>query len=276
MPRSENPLRSELFPDIVPYASGMLQVDSRHTLYWEQSGNPEGVPVVFLHGGPGAGSAPVHRRFFDPAFYRIVIFDQRGSGRFAAAGRRHRQHHAAPGRRSREIAAASRHRPVAAVRRLVARPWRWPTPRAMPSAASASSCAASSWAATTSAVVPARHAEHLPRGVARVRRAPAARRARRRAGRLLPPADRSRPGAPSRRGARMEPLRATCSTLYPGAAARWRPMAAASRSPWRASRHTISSTASSSPTAGRGATSTASGTCPAPSCRAATTRSARR
>ncbi|MBX3499925.1 MAG: prolyl aminopeptidase [Alphaproteobacteria bacterium] len=86
MPRSENPLRSELFPDIVPYASGMLQVDPRHTLYWEQSGNPEGVPVVFLHGGPGAGSAPVHRRFFDPAFYRVVIFDQRGSGRSLPLG----------------------------------------------------------------------------------------------------------------------------------------------------------------------------------------------
>jgi proline iminopeptidase len=86
MPRSENPLRSELFPDIVPYSSGMLPVDSRHTLYWEQSGNPDGLPVVFLHGGPGAGSAPVHRRFFDPQFYRIVIFDQRGCGRSVPLG----------------------------------------------------------------------------------------------------------------------------------------------------------------------------------------------
>jgi proline iminopeptidase len=86
MPRSENPLRSELFADIVPYASGMLAVDSRHTLYWEQSGNPDGVPVVFLHGGPGAGSAPVHRRFFDPSFYRIIIFDQRGAGRSLPLG----------------------------------------------------------------------------------------------------------------------------------------------------------------------------------------------
>jgi len=86
MPRSENPLRSELFADIVPYASGMLAVDRRHTLYWEQSGNPDGVPVVFLHGGPGAGSAPVHRRFFDPSFYRIIIFDQRGAGRSLPLG----------------------------------------------------------------------------------------------------------------------------------------------------------------------------------------------
>src|ERR1044072_161911 len=86
MPRSENPLRSELFSDIVPYASGMLPLDPPHTRCWEQSGNPEGVPVVFLHGGPGAGSATVHRRFFDPAFYRVVIFDQRGCGRSMPLG----------------------------------------------------------------------------------------------------------------------------------------------------------------------------------------------
>jgi proline iminopeptidase len=55
-------------------------------MYWEQSGNPSGVPVVFLHGGPGAGSSPAHRRFFDPAFYRIVIFDQRGAGRSTPHG----------------------------------------------------------------------------------------------------------------------------------------------------------------------------------------------
>lgn len=86
MPRSENPLRADLFPDAAPYASGMLRVDRRHELYWEQSGNPDGVPVVFLHGGPGAGSAPVHRRFFDPSFYRIVIVDQRGAGRSTPLG----------------------------------------------------------------------------------------------------------------------------------------------------------------------------------------------
>ena len=63
-------------PQHVAGASGMLAVDGRHTIYWEQSGNPEGVPVVFLHGGPGAGSAPVHRRFFDPQFYRVVVFDR--------------------------------------------------------------------------------------------------------------------------------------------------------------------------------------------------------
>jgi len=81
MPRSESYLRSELFGEVQPYASGALQVDSRHALYWEQCGNPEGVPVVFLHGGPGAGAAPIHRRFFDPQFYRIIVMDQRGAGR---------------------------------------------------------------------------------------------------------------------------------------------------------------------------------------------------
>jgi proline iminopeptidase len=55
-------------------------------MYWEQSGNPEGAPVVFLHGGPGAGAAPAHRRFFDPAHYRIVVFDQRGAGRSRPLG----------------------------------------------------------------------------------------------------------------------------------------------------------------------------------------------
>ena len=70
-----------LFPAIEPYASGMLAVGSGHRLYWEQSGNPKGVPIVFLHGGPGAGTAPAYRRFFDPAHYRIILFDQRGSGR---------------------------------------------------------------------------------------------------------------------------------------------------------------------------------------------------
>jgi proline iminopeptidase len=78
--------RTDLYPDIEPFDSGMLRVDARHTLYWEQSGNPNGIPVVLLHGGPGAGSSPGQRRFFDPAFYRIVLFDQRGAGRSTPHG----------------------------------------------------------------------------------------------------------------------------------------------------------------------------------------------
>ena len=70
-----------LYPEIAPYETGTLQVDGRHTLYWEQCGNPDGKPVVMLHGGPGAGCNEKMRRFHDPAKYRIVLFDQRGAGR---------------------------------------------------------------------------------------------------------------------------------------------------------------------------------------------------
>ncbi len=79
-------LRTELFPDIESRASGRLALDDRHVMYWEESGNPAGVPVLFLHGGPGAGASPAHRRFFDPDHYRIVIFDQRGAGRSEPLG----------------------------------------------------------------------------------------------------------------------------------------------------------------------------------------------
>ena len=70
-----------LYPEIAPYDTGSLQVDDRHTLYYEQCGNPKGKPVVLLHGGPGGGCNAKMRRFHDPAKYRIVLFDQRGSGR---------------------------------------------------------------------------------------------------------------------------------------------------------------------------------------------------
>ncbi len=79
-------VRAELYPEIEPYSTGMLELDGLHRMYWEQSGNPQGSPVVFLHGGPGAGAAPAHRRFFDPAHYRVVIFDQRGAGRSTPLG----------------------------------------------------------------------------------------------------------------------------------------------------------------------------------------------
>ena len=71
----------DLYPRVEPFDHGKLPVGSGHSLYWEQSGNPQGQPVVFLHGGPGAGTTPNHRRFFDPAHYRIILFDQRGAGR---------------------------------------------------------------------------------------------------------------------------------------------------------------------------------------------------
>ena len=70
----------EMYPEIKPYQTHRITVDAIHTLRVEECGNPAGLPVVFLHGGPGAGLANYHRRFFDPARYRIVLFDQRGAG----------------------------------------------------------------------------------------------------------------------------------------------------------------------------------------------------
>ncbi len=69
------------FPAIDPYDSGMLDVGEGHRVYWECCGNPAGKPALFFHGGPGSGCSPGQRRFFDPDAYRIVLFDQRGSGR---------------------------------------------------------------------------------------------------------------------------------------------------------------------------------------------------
>lgn len=86
MPDHASPLRSELYPEIEPQRAGYLELDAVHQMYWEECGNPRGAPVVFLHGGPGAGSAPAHRRFFDPAHYRIIVYDQRGAGRSRPLG----------------------------------------------------------------------------------------------------------------------------------------------------------------------------------------------
>lgn len=69
------------YPPIEPYRTGMLPVSPIHTIYFEESGNPNGKPVLFVHGGPGGGSEPRQRRFFDPQAYRIILFDQRGCGR---------------------------------------------------------------------------------------------------------------------------------------------------------------------------------------------------
>ena len=74
------PLR-DLYPDLQPFDTGTLKLDARHVMYYEQCGNPDGKPVVMLHGGPGGGCSDKMRRFHDPSKYRIVLFDQRGSGR---------------------------------------------------------------------------------------------------------------------------------------------------------------------------------------------------
>ena len=76
----------DLFPPIEPFDSFRLRVSDLHELHVEQCGNPDGTPVIFFHGGPGAGLSPLHRRFFDPAAYRVVLFDQRGSGKSTPLG----------------------------------------------------------------------------------------------------------------------------------------------------------------------------------------------
>jgi len=75
-----------LYPALEPFAQEELPVGGGHTLHIEQSGNPGGFPAIFLHGGPGSHTQPLHRRFFDPGFYRIILFDQRGCGRSVPAG----------------------------------------------------------------------------------------------------------------------------------------------------------------------------------------------
>lgn len=71
----------DFYPPIEPYHTDYLEVSDLHTLYFEQVGNPDGEPILFLHGGPGGGISPDHRRYFDPQIYRIILFDQRGCGK---------------------------------------------------------------------------------------------------------------------------------------------------------------------------------------------------
>ncbi len=81
--------RGDLFPEIGPFETGYLPLTDGHVMYWEQVGHPRGRPALFLHGGPGAGAGAVHRRFFDPQFWRVAIFDQRGAGRSRPLGDLH-------------------------------------------------------------------------------------------------------------------------------------------------------------------------------------------
>ena len=81
-----------LYPLLTPYDTGTLDVGDGHRVYYEQSGNPAGKPVIFVHGGPGSGTSPVQRRFFNPTKYRIILFDQRGCGKSTPGLREQPQH----------------------------------------------------------------------------------------------------------------------------------------------------------------------------------------
>ena len=84
--REHDRLRADLYPPIEARASAMMRLDALHSMYWEESGNPHGVPVLYLHGGPGGGTSPRARQFFDPQHYRIILFDQRGAGKSVPLG----------------------------------------------------------------------------------------------------------------------------------------------------------------------------------------------
>lgn len=79
-------VNEHFYPAIEPFGHGMLQADATHSVYWEQCGNPEGIPILFVHGGPGAGCSTTDRRFFDPEAFRIILLDQRGCGRSRPLG----------------------------------------------------------------------------------------------------------------------------------------------------------------------------------------------
>ena len=80
MPLSNQPIDEVLYPEIDAYSTGFLQVSELHTIAWERSGNPDGIPVIVIHGGPGGGSQPSYRRYFNPEKFDIIQFDQRGCG----------------------------------------------------------------------------------------------------------------------------------------------------------------------------------------------------
>ena len=92
-----------LYPLVEPNAAGRLAVGDGHEIHWEICGNPGGKPAVFLHGGPGGGFSPEHRRLFDPAHYRVLLFDQRGCGQSTPARLPGRQHDLASGRGHRAL-----------------------------------------------------------------------------------------------------------------------------------------------------------------------------
>ena len=122
-----------LYPLYEPYNTGRLQVSPIHEIYFEESGNPSGKPVVFMHGGPGGGSEPKQRRFFHPAKYHIINFDQRGCGKKSIPRLTHPLEANTTWDLVDDIEKIREHlsnRAVAGVRRILGfRPLRWPIPR---------------------------------------------------------------------------------------------------------------------------------------------------
>src|SRR5437762_2582727 len=196
----------DLFPPIEPYRTGRLRLDVRHTMYWEESGNPRGMPVLFLHGGPGAGATAVHRRFFDPTHWRIVIFDQRGAGRSTPLGEVQDN---TPDHLASDIELLRQELRIdewllfggsgldtrIALRRNAFRPGQRADPARHLSVP-----------ARRGRLVPLWRAHDLSRGMARLCRVSAGGRARGSARCLLPAADRPRPAHPHAGGARLERL----------------------------------------------------------------------
>ena len=216
-------------------------------MHWETCGNPAGVPLVFLHGGPGGGCLPHHRRFYDPAFWRIVLYDQRGAGRStptASLVDNTTQH---------LVADLERLREELRVERWLVFGGSWGSTLALAYAQAHPDrvlglVLRGIFLATAAEIDWFMHgiAQRLPRGVARVRRVPAAAERDDLLGKLLPPADRSRSGGPPARRAGVGPLRRR--VLDAAAAARSAaPSSTAMRPRWpsRASRRTTSSTADS-------------------------------
>jgi hypothetical protein len=250
---------SALHPPITPYASGMLETAGVHRIYWETSGNPAGIPVLFVHGGPGSGTSPRQRQFFDPARYRIVLFDQRGCGRSTPHGEladNTTPHLIA----DMEALRRARHRVLAGFRRLVGfdpgAGLRRGAPRALFRPGPARHFPVPQ---KRDRLVPLRHPRLLPRGPAAACGIHPGGRAPRSARRLPSPPDRPRSGgAPARR----PPLGQLRGVLLDPAARApiWSPRSA-TKSPrcrCRASRRTISSTTSFCPTTACSPTSSAS------------------
>ena len=193
-----------LYPLVEPNAAGRLAVGDGHEIHWEICGNPGGKPAVFLHGGPGGGFSPEHRRLFDPARYRVLLFDQRGCGHSTPARLPGRQYDLASRCGHRAPARAHGGRAVAGVRRLVGQ---HTCPGLRPNASRAGVRAGPARdlpapALGAALVLPARRLAPVPGQVGAVPGADPRRGARRSYRRLPPPPDRSgsRGAARPRRG----------------------------------------------------------------------------